>query len=234
MKLQLSVNKPVQESRGEHRIFRSSFYNNPFLGLFFKASDKLLVAPANCPKNTLERMQAALGVPVLHTFLAQSSLIGIFCVLNSSGAVVSSLAESAEKRLLKKQGLNLFSLDTLSPGNNVVANDRAALASPGIPKPQAKKIGDCLGVEVFQQRFATPRVITSTVATNKGLLVNNDFTETETKFLEKIFGVKGSQATVNNGAAFNSLGVAANSRGAVVGEATSGFELQRIYEALFG
>jgi len=134
--------------------------------------------------------------------------------------------------LLKKRGLNVFSLEALSPGNNVVANDKGALASNRVQKKDLKKISDCLGVEVFQQRFATPTVISSTVATNKGLLVHNDFTETETKFLEKILGARGLQATVNHGVLFNSLGVVANSKGAVVGEATSGFEVQRIYEAL--
>jgi translation initiation factor 6 (eIF-6) len=36
------------------------------------------------------------------------------------------------------------------------------------------------------------------------------------------------------GVPFVGMGVVANSKGALVGHATSGFEVQRIYEALFG
>lgn len=215
-------------------MLKASFYNNPFIGLYLRASDELVAVPKNIPSKTLEAAQAALGARIFHASISQSNLLGIFSVMNSSGALLSSLAEPAEAALFKQQGLNIDFLEPLSPGNNVAANDKAALASHHLSKHELKRVEDCLGVEVFQHRFATPSIITSLAVTNKGFVAHNDLTETELKILEKIFGVHGMQATVNGGTVFNGIGLVANSRGALVGEATSGFEVQRIYEALFG
>lgn len=220
--------------KAEALVLKSSFYNNPFVGMYFKASDQLALAPSNAPVKVVELVERALGVPTVKLLLSQSNLLGLFSCMNSKGVVVTDLAEKAEVALLKKRGLNILLLEGLSPGNNVVANDKAALVSSRVEKKDLRKIEDCLGVEVFQHFFATPALITSTIATNSGLLTHNEITETELKFLEKIFKVQGSQGTVNNGVPFNSLGAVANSKGAVVGDGTSGFETQRIFNALFG
>lgn len=218
---------------GNH-LLKGSFYNNPFVGLFIRASDERVAVPRNIPQKTLEAVQNALGAPIFSASVSQSNLLGIFSVMNSNGAVLSSLAEKQEASEFKKQGLNVELLEPFSPGCNLAVNNKAALASHHLSKQEVKRVGDCLGVEVFQHRFATPSVITSMVVTNKGFVAHNDLTETELKLLEKMFGVPGMQATVNGGTVCSSLGLVANSRGALVGEATSGFEVQRIFEALFG
>ena len=230
--MQQSVSKSLPAG-GQPVFSRASFYNNSFLGMFFRASDELLLAPPNSPHKCLQSAEEALGVPVHRTWLAQSNLLGVFSAMNSRGVVLSPLAEKSEVAALRKLGLNSMLLSGLSPGNNVLANDRAALASHRVDKKMLKKIGDCLGVEVVQHRFGTPSLITSSVVTNRGLLTHNELTDTELKFLEKMFGVRGVQGTVNAGAVFNGLGIVANKNGAVAGEATTGFEMQRIYEALF-
>lgn len=218
----------------ESVLLKGSFYNNPYVGLFLRASDKLVAVPRSIPEKTLESVQSALRVPVFNASISQSNLLGIFSVMNSTGAVLSSLAEKQEALEFKKQGLNVAFLEPFSPGNNVAANDKAALASHHLSKPDLKRIGDCLGVEVFQHRFAAPSIITSIAVTNRGFVAHNDLTDTELKLLEKIFKVRGMQATVNGGTVFSSLGLVANSNGALAGEASTGFEVQRIFEALFG
>jgi len=218
----------------ESVLLKASFYNNPFVGLFLRASDKLVAVPRHVPEKTMEAAQAALQVTPFHTSISQSNLLGIFSVMNSKGAVLSCLAEKYEVLEFKKQGLNVALLDPFSPGNNVAANDKAALVSHHLSRSDITAVGDCLGVEVFQHRFATPSIITSISVTNRGFLAHNDLTETELKVLEKMFKVPGMQATVNGGTVFNSLGAVANSNGALVGAQTTGFEVQRIYQALFG
>jgi translation initiation factor 6 len=219
----------------EAKVRKFSIRKNPFIGLFLEASDELALVPKSVPEKNLDFVEDTLGVKALRLFVGQSDLLGLMACLNSNGCVLSQGAEEEEKKALKQAGLNVMVLERFSPGNNIVANDKATVVSSSIPREDAKKIGECLGVEVHQtplSHYSTPGSLN--VATNKGLLAFAEIPETEFKLLERILGVKGGVGTVNNGAPFNALGLVANSKGALLGEACTGFEVQRVYEALFG
>lgn len=217
------------------RVTKTAFYNNPFIGLFLKASDKLALAPKNSPHKLLLQAEETLGVPCEKIFVDNSHLVGTMIAMNSHGAVVSQSAQHEEISFLKKQGLNVFKLGKFSPGNTILCNDKAAIVNERIDHHSVAKIGECLGVPAIQHRLAGMGALaTTSVVTNRGLLAYNELTDTEIKFLEKTFGVRGNVGTSNLGVPFNSLGVAANSHGALVGMQTTGFETQRIFEALFG
>lgn len=214
-------------------IVRASVFKNPFVGLYMRASDRLLLTAKNVPGKTIAAAEEALKVPVVRIFVHQSPLVGILTAMNSRGVVISDSAEAEERNILKKEGLNVCTLKAFAPGNNILCNDKAALINPSIHPLEARKIGDCLGVEVFQQPITQLCVVGSmNVVTNKGLLAYNEITEVELKRILQIFKVEGSRGTSNMGSSCNSLSVVANSNGAVVGELTSGFEMQRIYQAL--
>ncbi|MGB9577033.1 MAG: translation initiation factor IF-6 [Candidatus Micrarchaeia archaeon] len=214
-------------------IVRASVYKNPFIGLYFKASDGLLLAARNAPAKTVELAEEVLRVRSVRLFVRQSPLVGVFAAMNSTGVVLSDSAEAEERALLKKEGLNVCTLKAFAPGNNVLCNDKAALLNPAIHPSDARRIGDCLGVEVFQQPITSRGVVGSlNVVTNKGLLAFNEVTDVEFKRLIQIFGVHGARGTSNMGSVCNAFGVVANTNGALVGQLTSGFEVQRVYEAL--
>jgi translation initiation factor 6 len=107
---------------------------------------------------------------------------------------------------------------------------------PTISKAQERKISDALGVEAMAHdtlsKISTVGAIN--VVTNRGLLAFNEMPQVELKKLERIFKVRGNVGTCNMGVPFVGMGVVANSKGALVGDASSGFEVSRIYEALFG
>ena len=69
-------------------------------------------------------------------------------------------------------------------------------------------------------------------ATNKGFAAHNRATEEELKELQSILGVPGANCTLNTGVAFVSLGVVANSKSAIFGESSTGFEVGRVEGAL--
>ncbi|HLD62270.1 MAG TPA: hypothetical protein VI875_00220, partial [Candidatus Norongarragalinales archaeon] len=69
---------------------------------------------------------------------------------------------------------------------------------------------------------------------DKGLLAHNETSEIELKYLEKIFSVRGLVGTTNFGQTYNGFSIVANNHGALVGNATTGIEMQRIFEALGG
>jgi len=218
----------------ELKIAKTSVYKNPFIGLFMKTNNEVTLAPHGIPKKNAEQAREVLGTRVVHVLIDQSPLVGLLAAMNSSGAVLPCFAEKHAVALLKKEGLNpLVFKGSLTPGNLIACNDRAALVSPLVPRDEAKRVADALGVEVFQQALAGSAVVGAVcVATNNGVLAFNEASEIELKFLAKIFGCKAVGGTSNFGSVCNSLGVVANSRGALVGEATTGFEIQRVFEAL--
>ncbi len=216
---------------------KTSFNKNPFVGLFLKCSDKHALVPRNFSPRHVAVVEEALEVPATPLFVNQSDLVGIFCSMNSNGVVMPSFSEKQDVAAVKKLGLNVCLVHELQAvGNNVLCNDKAALLNPNFPAHTARAIADCLGVEVSQERLLSkiPTVGSISVVTNRGLLAYNETPEIELKKLCKFFGVPGDVGSCNMGTPFNAMGVVANSKGGLIGDLSSGFETQRIYESLFG
>ncbi len=137
---------------------------------------------------------------------------------------------------MKKAGYNVYALkSSLAPGNVLLVNNKVGLASTEVPPAELKAIGECLDITVHQHALSGMHTLGAmNVLTDKGLFAYNDVTDVEFKFMEKLFDVRGTNGTTNNGVPFNAFGVVANSKGALVGDLTSGFETQRVYEALNG
>lgn len=213
---------------------KTSNFGNPHLGLFARASDHLAVAdPTSAPK-LLSGLEA-LGVPAIKASFGGSGLAGVYLAINSNGAVVPSFCEKEEIALLRSHGLNVFSLagEFCAAGNNIAANDFGAVINPQIPRPLAKRISDCLGVEAVGRRVAGYLTSGSCILpTNKGFLAHNRCSEEELKELQSILHVQGTNGTLNTGVAFVSLGAVANSKGALFGEACTGFEMGRAVQGL--
>ena len=216
-------------------ILKKNFFGNPFIGLYFATSDSTLIIPPQATKKQIDSYSEILDTNPIKTTIAKSNLNGLFIALNSNGIVVPKLATKKELNELKKSGLNICVLDTphSAIGNNILTNDKAAIINPEITETQAKQIEDCLGVEVIQREIAGLKTVGSIcITTNKGLLAYNNINENELKELEKIFKVKGGIGTANMGVSFIGICLTANSNGFIIGELTSGYEMQRIDEAL--
>ncbi len=218
------------------KIVKASYHKNPFIGLFLKTNNSITLVPKQSPAKIRQVAKEALNTTVLEMFVNQSPLIGLLTALNDNGCVLANQSELEEVRLLKKQGLNVYVMEEqYAPGNTIFGNKKATIISPLISRHEAEKIAECLGTEFIQESVGSIKTIGAiNVATNKGLLAYNDITEVELKKLEKILGVHGEAGTNNTGTPFNSLGVIANDYGALIGDLTTGFESQRIYQALCG
>jgi translation initiation factor 6 len=218
-------------------ISKAALHKNPFVGLFFKANNSVVFGPRMAEGKLRSTMETALGVPFEPLSVAQSDLVGLFAAMNSSGCILPFFAEPEEAARVKKLGLNVALASThYACGNSILCNDHAALIHPGIPRAEAASIADALGVEAipFDSLTKIPTVGAINVVTNRGLLAYNDMPQVELKKLEKLFKVRGNVGTCNLGVPYNGMGVVANDKGAVVGDKTSGFEVQRIYESLMG
>ncbi len=213
---------------------KTSNHGNPHIGLFARASDSLVAVDVTAAPKLFSAIES-LGVPVVKASFGGSGLAGIYLAMNSSGAVVPSFCEKHEIALLRSHGLNVISLpgEFCAAGNNIAANDFGAVINPQIPKTVAKRISDCLGVEAVGRRVAGYLTVGSAVvATNKGFFAHNRCSEEELKELGRILRVQGINGTLNTGVASVGLGIVANSRAAVFGEACTGFEMGRALEGL--
>jgi len=213
---------------------KSHNFGNPHIGLFARASDKLVAADISSSPKFLSAL-SQLGVPVLRLSFAGSGLMGLFIAMNSNGAIVPPTCTEEEAKPLKSQGLNVASLPSQfsAAGNNIAANDRAAIANPALSRSAVKQISDCLGVEVVQKRVAGYATAGSCLlVTNRGFVAHSRVSEEELKELQSILGVAGANCTLNTGVAFVSLGAVANSKSAVFGESSTGFEVGRAQGAL--
>jgi len=209
-------------------------FGNPHLGIFARASDRLVAADTSASPKFFTALEQ-LGAETIQVSFGVSGLVGVFLAMNSNGAVVPSFAEASEIAELKKRGLNVVKIKRgfSAAGNNIAANDFGAVANPELPKESIRKIADCLGVEVVPRTVAGYLTAGSCLlATNKGFLAHNRAGEEELKELQSILHVDGQNCTLNAGVAFVSICAIANSRAALVGESSTGFEVGRAASAL--
>jgi len=215
-------------------VLKASNFGNPYIGLFAKASDKFVAADISSSPKFLLALEK-LEVPVVKTSFGGSGLAGIFLTMNSNGAVLPSFCSDEEISAFKKFGLNILKMEGQfsAVGNNLAANDKGVVANPEMPRALIRKVSDCLGVEAVPIRIAGLATAGSAVvATNTGFLAHNRASEQELKELHSILGVEGSNCTLNTGVPFVSICAVANSRSALLGEQSTGFELGRVSQAL--
>ena len=118
-------------------------------------------------------------------------------------------------------------------GNDILVNDKGCLVHPDIKDKFLKEIEDVLGVPVVKGTIAGLKTVgMSAVVTGKGLLCHPKASDEELRVLEKVFGVPVMIGTVNHGSPVIGSGLVANSKGAIIGNLTTGIEMGRIEEAL--
>lgn len=210
--------------------------NSPFVGVFARVTDGFVLVPKQAQKKEIDGLRDFFGVEVVHTNIANSSLIGILSIANSHGIILPGLAEEHEVKQLEQAGLRVKKLHAISAFGNLVAlNDRVGICSKHISKETKKEMESFLKVELKQMQVGGSDLAgAAVVATNNGFVTHAKTDKKELDALEKIFGVKGRATSANYGDAFVAHGVAANSRAALVGVHSTQHEMMRIDEGLSG
>jgi len=94
-------------------------------------------------------------------------------------------------------------------------------------------IEDTLDVEVVPGTIADIRTVGSVAALNsKGMIVHPKVTDDEKEHLKGLFGIDVQISTVNFGSPYLGASMIVNDNGAVIGDKTSGVEMNRIENAL--
>ena len=161
------------------QLSKAANFGNPHIGLFCRASDRLVVADASASPKFISSL-SLLGVPVHLATFGGSGLAGIHAAMNSNGIVLPGFCSKEEIALFESKGLNVaaFPGKCSAAGNNIAANDFGAVANPSLPSELVRLASDALGVEVAQMAVGKYQTSGSAVlATNRGFACHNRATE---------------------------------------------------------
>ncbi len=218
-------------------IYLMDFHKNPFIGIFGKANEDWLIFAKGLPKSTKKRAREYLEVEVIETTIGGTSLIGSLLVLNSRGIVVSNIVTDDEVKELEETGLEVVIAPGLenAVGNVVIMDDRSALVDPELDQETVEVLEEVLKVKVYRGTIGESGLIgMCAVMNDKGILVHPDLSDEEKKLLEEAFPNREIMVgTVNRGVPFVGSGIIANSKGALVGNKSTGVEIMRIEGTLF-
>lgn len=217
-------------------LVKSTVENNPFVGLYVKTNEDLLIVSPRVSKQFTSLAEEALGTTKTISILVdESPILGVYLALNSNGCILPAFASEKEVKALERELSVCVLSSNYAPGNTILCNDKAALVSEAISEEDVDEIKSALGVKVVHQSFANMKAFASTTTmTNNGFYTYNELNDLEFEHLKKLFEVNGLNGTTNFGTPFNALSLIANSKGAILGELSSGVETQRVYEALAG
>ena len=213
-------------------LAKTRLLGSSYVGLFGIANDKLCLVPQGTDEKVLKNIEATLEVKALKASIYESSLLAVFAKMNGKQIFLPSYATPREVEHIEKEHKVCIVKTEHALGNMVELNDYGAVASNTLPKAEVEALR-AAGLRVEQTNLAKTDAVGSTlVATNRAFLVSPNATKEEVKRIEDALNVKGGSSTANTGDALVRNSVIANSKGAIVGDMTTGFELNRIEEAL--
>ena len=217
-------------------LFLFDLFGNASIGVYSLVNDKIAIIPPQVPETKRQKVEEWLKVKVVATTVGKSLVVGALACSNSNGVVLSSFATEEEVKAIKSiADINVTVMDTkrTAYGNMVLANDKGAVAHPGMEREDMNKIEETLGVEVVPTKIAgLPYVGSLATATNKGVLAHPLLKEEERKVLNDVLKVPVDVGTINCGIPYVSTGLIGNSTGALVGLLTTGPEMFIIGQAL--
>jgi translation initiation factor 6 len=211
-------------------IKRTKILGSDYVGLFAITNDKLCFVPKSIDKKAVKIIEKTLDVKVVKTLLYDSSLLAVFAKMNNKEIFVPKYIANSEIEEIEKE-IKVNILDTNKAlGNLIAINDSKAVISETLT--EIEEISD---LELIRTNIArTDAVGSALILTNKSFLINPSVEEEEIKKLQQALNIKGGSSTANTGDAFIRNSIIANINGAIVGEHTTGHEMNRIEESLEG
>ncbi len=211
------------------------FNENPNLGVFCRCNNDVVFVRKGLTKKTLRKISEVLDVKLVEMNIVDATIIGSLMVFNSKGAIITDFADKRALDTVVDNGLDLCVVSDKfnAVGNDILVNDSGCMVHPDFSNKTIDAIKDVLGVPVVRGSIGTLKNVGMAAAvTNKGLLCHPKVTDDEKKMLEKVFDVPVMIGTVNHGSPVIGSGLVANSKGAIIGNQTTGIEMGRIEEAL--
>ena len=217
------------------RLELMNFNENPNIGVFCKTNENIAFIQKGLSKKIKKKIKEVLDVKIIELSIADASIIGSLLSFNSKGAIICDFADENSITRILKNNLEVYIIhDKINAaGNDILVNDKGALVHPEMKEKTISEIQNVLDVPVFRGTIGSLKTVgMAAVVTNKGLLCHPKASDDEIRFLEKVFKVPVMIGTINHGSPVIGSGLVANTKGAIIGDLTTGIEMGRIEEAL--
>lgn len=205
-------------------ISKAQYKKSSNIGIFAKSNNSVTIIPPRAPESFKRRVKDTLKTELIETTISNSSLIGIFVAMNDETIVVPETTTGREIDRLKDHFSEIRVLESKYTAlGNLIAMNNNSIAASEVLEPEKNgfkplEVGgtDLIGSTLF--------------LTNEGFLAHMDAKKEELEEIENIFGVKGDVGSVNFGDTFVKNGLIGNDEGILVGQQSTGPELNRIDE----
>lgn len=208
--------------------------------MYIYASEDYALVPPGTEEKAKQLIAEVLAVErVGEITLLSTRLLGVLLAGNKNGLLLPRMVTEEEQKRVKEivgdVNVAVLKAKENALGNLLASNSKAAVVYPYMDQEALRVVRDTLEVEVVKTTVCGSSVVGSVVVvTDRGGLVCPEASDEEVKSLQDLFGVPLMQGTVNFGVSLIRVGLVANSKGALVGEETTGPEIARIQTALGG
>ena len=217
-------------------LLKRNINGNSYVGAFSSSSEDITLISRGVSTKDESIIRETLGTETFRISVSGSNLVGIYAVLNSNGILLPDMTYTEELKeldhLKEKIRIGTLKSDMNALGNNILANDKVAIINPNFQRADAEIIADVLDVEIIRMAIGGYETVgANNILTNNGMVLNNFASDNELEEAKSL--VKNvSQSTANLGSVFVGLASVANTKGLMVGEDTTGFDLARMEEGL--
>jgi len=216
------------------KVSKTRILGSSYVGLFSLTNNKLCIVGRGTGKKVKEDIEKVLDVKTIEAGIYDSNLLAVFAKMNNKTIYLPSYALSKEIEAIEKE-IKVEIIETEQAlGNLIEVNDTHAVVSNTLKENVVEQIKTS-GLTILQQNLAkTDAIGSSLLLLNNSFVINPNAEEEEVKKIQDVLNIKGGSSTANNGDSFVRNSVIANEKGFVVGDLTTGHELNRLEEALEG
>jgi translation initiation factor 6 len=208
-----------------------------YIGAFITTTENYTFCPVGILKKTKELIKETLQTDVVEILIGGCSLIGILCRGNSKGIAVSNLASEEEIMKIREAcpdiKVEIVDSNINAIGNGTLVNDKVCFVSPDYDQKDIEKFEQIFGTKVFVNEAGGYKTVgANNIITINGMAINNHATDAEKNIIDKLTGFESVRTTANRGGLSIGIAAVANSKGILTGYETTGFEMNRLIEAL--
>ena len=219
---------------------RAQFENSNDIGVFSKLTNSYCLVAIGGAENFYSVFESQLSdtIPIIHTSIAGTRIIGRLVVGNRHGLLVPNSTTDQELQHLRNSLPDSVAIQRIEErlsalGNVIACNDYVALVHPDIDRETEEIIADVLKVEVFRQSIAGNVLVGSFCAlSNTGGLVHPKCTIEDQDELSSLLQIPLVAGTVNRGSDLIGAGLVVNDWTAFAGLDTTSTELS-VIESIF-
>jgi len=210
------------------------------LAFFSRLTNAYCLVAIGGSENFYSVYESQLGdvIPVVHTSIGGTRIIGRLVVGNRNGLILPSTTTDQEMQHLRNSLPDSVSITRVEErlsalGNCIACNDYVALVHPDIDRETEEIIADTLKVEVFRQTIAGEVLVGSYCSlNNQGGIVHPRTSIEDQDELSSLLQVPLVAGTVNRGSDVIGAGLVVNDFSAFCGLSTTSTEIS-VIESIF-